>query len=119
MKTNLDIQNQNLMNEFQSKPLPGQFDVQKGMYVGYEPGTYSKTRPDSPDTAAWKVKERRRQALSPAYVGTAVAAENARREKFNIPFVGDQSNQGRQADRYFEYQQQHYATQSRNRINFR
>jgi hypothetical protein len=79
MKSNLDIQNQNLMNEYQSQPLPGQFDIQKGMYVGYEPGTYSKLRPDSPDRVAWKKQEAIRQGTNAMYVGERRAAENRAR----------------------------------------
>jgi hypothetical protein len=88
-KINLDIQNQNLMNEYQSQPLPGQFDIKKGMYVGYEPGTYSKLRPDSPDTAAWKKKEKIRQSTNAMYVGDKLAAENRRRLEKGEAFVGE------------------------------
>jgi len=45
---NQQIQNENLMNAWQSKPLPGQFDVTKGAYVGYQPGSYSATIPSLP-----------------------------------------------------------------------
>ena len=79
MKSNLDIQNQNIMNEYQSQPLPGQFDIKKGMYVGYTPGTYTATRPESPDTIAFRKRENQRQMTSPMHVGGVIAAENTRR----------------------------------------
>ena len=47
---NQQIATQNALNAWQSKPLPGQFDIQKGQYVGFEPGTYSSTRPLLPGT---------------------------------------------------------------------
>ena len=78
-KINLDIQNQNIMNEYQSQPLPGQFDIKKGMYVGYQPGTYSTLRPESPDRVAWRKQEAIRQGTNAMYVGEKVAAENRRR----------------------------------------
>ena len=79
MKSNLDIQNQNIMNEYQSQPKPGQFDIKKGMYVGYTPGTYTATRPESPDTIAFRKRETERQMTSPMHVGADIAAENTRR----------------------------------------
>lgn len=51
---NQQIGNQNLLNAWQSKPLPGQFDISKGQYVGYQPGTYSSTKPLTPDEQAKK-----------------------------------------------------------------
>jgi len=51
---NQQIGNQNLLNAWQSKPLPGQFDISKGQYIGYQPGTYSATRPLTPDEQAAK-----------------------------------------------------------------
>jgi hypothetical protein len=45
---NQQIRNQNLLNAWQSQALPGQFDISKGQYVGFQPGTYSATRPNLP-----------------------------------------------------------------------
>lgn len=47
---NTQIANQNLLNAWQTQGLPGQFDITKGQYVGYQPGTYSKYR--TPQEAA-------------------------------------------------------------------
>ena len=49
---NQQIRNQNLFNKYQTQGLPGQFDVTKGQYVGYKPGTYSSTKPLTPDAEA-------------------------------------------------------------------
>lgn len=49
---NQQIRAQNQMNAWQSQALPGQFDISKGKYVGYEPGTYSDTKPTAPGAAA-------------------------------------------------------------------
>jgi hypothetical protein len=49
---NQQIANQNLMNAWQTQALPGQFDIRKGQYVGYQPGTYSTTKPLTPDLQA-------------------------------------------------------------------
>jgi hypothetical protein len=46
---NQQIANQNLMNAWQTQAMPGQFDIRKGQYVGYQPGTYSASRPVTPD----------------------------------------------------------------------
>lgn len=46
---NQQIANQNLMNTWQTQALPGQFDIRKGQFVGYAPGTYS----DAPPVAPW------------------------------------------------------------------
>jgi hypothetical protein len=51
---NQQIKAQNLINAYQSQALPGQFDISKGKYVGYEPGTYSDTKPVAPGAAAAK-----------------------------------------------------------------
>lgn len=48
---NRELANQNLLNAWLSRPLPGQFDVTRGQYVGFQPGTYSATRPQAPGTA--------------------------------------------------------------------
>lgn len=48
---NQQIRSQNLMNAWQSQALPGQFDISKGKYVGYQPGTYSDTKPGVPGAA--------------------------------------------------------------------
>lgn len=45
---NREIANQNLLNAWQSRPLPGQFDVTKGQFVGFQPGSYATTRPMPP-----------------------------------------------------------------------
>jgi len=45
---NQQIGNQNLINAWQSQATPGQFDISKGMFVGYQPGTYSATQPLTP-----------------------------------------------------------------------
>jgi hypothetical protein len=49
---NQQIANQNLMNAWQTQGLPGQFDIRKGQYIGYQPGTYSTTKPLTPDLEA-------------------------------------------------------------------
>jgi len=49
---NSQINNANALNAWQSQPLPGQFDIKKGKFIGFTPGTYSATRPDAPDTPA-------------------------------------------------------------------
>lgn len=45
---NQQLQNQNLFNAWQSQGLPGQFDITKGQFIGYQPGTYSSTQPIPP-----------------------------------------------------------------------
>jgi hypothetical protein len=45
---NQQIAAQNSLNAWQGQALPGQFDIQKGQYVGFQPGTYSSTRPLPP-----------------------------------------------------------------------
>ncbi len=45
---NRELANQNLLNAWLSRPLPGQFDVTRGQYVGFQPGTYATTRPTPP-----------------------------------------------------------------------
>jgi hypothetical protein len=42
---NSQIANQNALNSWLSRPLPGQFDVTRGQFVGMQPGTYSSTAP--------------------------------------------------------------------------
>lgn len=42
---NRNLANQDLFNAWMSRPLPGTFDVTKGQFVGFEPGSYSSTRP--------------------------------------------------------------------------
>lgn len=49
---NQQIANQNLLNAYQSQALPGQFDIRKGQYVGYQPGTYSDAPPMTPAARA-------------------------------------------------------------------
>ena len=48
---NQQINAANALNAWQSQPLPGQFDIKKGQYVGFEPGTYSSSRPRPPGAA--------------------------------------------------------------------
>jgi hypothetical protein len=43
---NQQIRNQNLLNAWQSQGLPGQFDIKKGQYIGFQPGSYSQYRPE-------------------------------------------------------------------------
>jgi len=95
MKSNLDIQNQNIMNEYQSQPLPGQFDIKKGMYVGYQPGTYSTLRPESPDRVAWRKQEMIRQHTNAMYVGEVRAAENRRRVEAGQDLIGQSSDKNK------------------------
>lgn len=45
---NSQIANQNALNSWLSRPLPGQFDVTRGQYVGFQPGTYSSTPVNMP-----------------------------------------------------------------------
>jgi hypothetical protein len=45
---NQQIRNQNLLNAWQSQALPGQFDISKGQFVGFQPGTYASSRPGLP-----------------------------------------------------------------------
>lgn len=45
---NREIANQNLLNAWMSRPLPGQFDISKGQYAGFQPGSYSATKPMPP-----------------------------------------------------------------------
>lgn len=45
---NNQIQNQNLLNAWLSQGLPGQFDIKKGQYIGFQPGTYSEYKPSLP-----------------------------------------------------------------------
>jgi len=47
---NAQIATSNALNAWQSQPLPGQFDINKGQYVGFKPGSYSATRPNLPGT---------------------------------------------------------------------
>lgn len=47
---NQQIAASNAINAWQSQPLPGQFDIQRGQFVGFQPGTYSATRPMLPGT---------------------------------------------------------------------
>jgi len=49
---NSQIANQNAINSWQGKGLPGQFDVNRGEYIGFQPGTYSATRPDLPGSGS-------------------------------------------------------------------
>ena len=49
---NQQIAPQNALNAWQTQPIPGQFDVSRGQYVGTKPGTYSDTRPLAPGTTA-------------------------------------------------------------------
>ena len=46
---NQQIANQNLLNAYQSQPLPGQFDIKTGSFVGYQPSARVTTRPGIPN----------------------------------------------------------------------
>ena len=54
---NQQIAAQNSLNAWQGQALPGQFDIKKGQYVGFEPGTYSSTRPLPPGTKTLNPEE--------------------------------------------------------------
>jgi len=49
---NQQIQNQNLLNAWQTQGLPGQFDIKKGQFIGFQPGSYASTRPGLPGARA-------------------------------------------------------------------
>jgi hypothetical protein len=49
---NSQIANQNAINAWQGQGLPGQYDVNRGAYIGFQPGTYSATRPNLPGSEA-------------------------------------------------------------------
>jgi hypothetical protein len=71
---NQQIGNQNLINAYQSQNIPGTFDVSKGQFAGYQPGTFSTTRPVSPDiiAAAEAAKKAGGGRYSPYYQGYRV-----------------------------------------------
>ena len=48
---NNQITAQNAINSWQSQPLPGQYDIQRGQFVGFTPGTYSSSKPLPPGTS--------------------------------------------------------------------
>lgn len=50
--SNQGIRNQNLLNAYQSQALPGQFDINTGSFVGYQPGSRVTTRPIAPTYSA-------------------------------------------------------------------
>lgn len=45
---NQQIATQNALNAWQTQPLPGQFDIAQGRYVGYKPGEFTDTKPTAP-----------------------------------------------------------------------
>jgi hypothetical protein len=45
---NQQIATQNALNAWQTQPLPGQFDISQGRYVGYKPGEFTDTKPTAP-----------------------------------------------------------------------
>ena len=47
---NQQLATQQMLMNYMNQPRPGMFDVTKGMYVGFQPGTYSATRPVVPGT---------------------------------------------------------------------
>ena len=53
---NQQIAAQNALNAWQGQALPGQFDIAKGQYVGFQPGTYSSTRPLPPGSPPPKAR---------------------------------------------------------------
>ena len=63
-QANQQLSNQNLLNAWQSKALPGQFDITRGQYVGYQPGSYSATRPLTPEAQAAKDLQNRLSDLN-------------------------------------------------------
>jgi hypothetical protein len=71
---NQQIANQNLLNAYQSQALPGQFDIRRGQYVGYQPGTYSDAPPMRPETRARAIaaKQAGGGTYSPFYTGPRV-----------------------------------------------
>lgn len=71
---NQQIANQNLMNAWQTQALPGQFDIKRGQYVGYQPGTYSEAPPMLPADRARAIaaKQAGGGKYSPFYTGPRV-----------------------------------------------
>lgn len=47
---NQQLATQQLLMDYMNQPRPGMFDVTKGMYVGFQPGTYSTAKPYLPGT---------------------------------------------------------------------
>jgi hypothetical protein len=85
---NSQIANQNLMNAWQSQGLPGQFDITKGQFVGYTPGSYSSAPPVAPWIAGKPLRADQRKALEyiqsrpmgsgkPAWMTTSYASQAA------------------------------------------
>jgi len=60
---NQQIGNQNALNAWQSQATPGQFDVTKGQFVGYTPGSYSSAPPVAPWLAGTPLRPDQRKAL--------------------------------------------------------
>jgi hypothetical protein len=71
---NQQIANQNLLNAYQSQALPGQFDIRRGQYVGYQPGTYSDAPPMDPATRARAIAAKKAGGgqYSPLYAGPRI-----------------------------------------------
>jgi hypothetical protein len=66
---NQQLANQNLLNAWQNKPLPGQFDISRGQYVGYRPGTYSALKPLTPDQEDFNSYLRMMRKKNPRFIG--------------------------------------------------
>lgn len=49
---NSQIRNQNALNKYQSQARPGQFDINTGSFVGFQPGSRVTTRPFGPTPSA-------------------------------------------------------------------
>ena len=49
---NSQIRNQNALNKYQSQARPGEFDINTGSFVGYQPGSRVTTRPIAPTYSA-------------------------------------------------------------------
>ena len=64
---NQQIANQNALNAWQTQGLPGQFDISRGQYIGYQPGTYSQYR--TPQEAAKAAGQQKYAQYSKAQPG--------------------------------------------------
>ena len=74
-QNNQNITNANLLNAWQSQAQPGQFDITKGQYVGYQPGTYSDEPPMTPAVRAQALAAKKAGGgkYSPFYNGPRIA----------------------------------------------
>lgn len=84
---NQQIRNQNLFNKYQTQGLPGQFDVTKGQYVGYKPGTYSPTKPLTPDAEAAAALSNRAEELNSRSPGRFRVSGGKILDSYNGRFV--------------------------------